>query len=102
MPTSIAVRIHQTGGPEQLRVETVEVPNPGPGEALLRHTAIGVNFTDIHHRSGRYPGPGLPMTLGMEAAVSSSIHSDRRTRRSAGITRQWQYAPGARLGVAPP
>ena len=68
MPTSIAVRIHQTGGPEQLRVETVEVPNPGPGEALLRHTAIGVNFTDIHHRSGRYPGPGLPMTLGMEAA----------------------------------
>jgi NADPH2:quinone reductase len=46
----------------------VEVSNPGPGQALLRHTAIGVNFTDIHHRSGRYPGPGLPMILGMEAA----------------------------------
>lgn len=68
MLTSIAVRIHQTGGPEELRVETVEVPSPGAGEALLRHTAIGLNFTDIHHRSGRYPGPGLPMTLGMEAA----------------------------------
>ena len=91
MPTSIAVRIHQTGGPEQLRVETVEVPNPGPGEALLRHTAIGVNFTDIHHRSGRYPGPGLPMTLGMEApgsptcrqGIASSTAAQRRAWRRA-------------------
>jgi len=68
MPSSLAVRIHRNGGPEELRLETVDVPRPGPGEALVRHTAIGINFTDVHHRSGRYPGPGFPLTLGMEGA----------------------------------
>ncbi len=65
---SPAVRIHQNGGPEQLRVETVEVAGPGPDEVRLRDTAVGINFTDIHHRTGRYPVPGMPMALGMEAA----------------------------------
>ena len=41
---------------------------PGPGEARVRHTAIGLNFTDIHHRTGRYPLPQLPHVIGMEAA----------------------------------
>ena len=50
-----AVRIHKYGGPEELRYEEVEVGEPGPGEARVRHTAIGLNFTDIHHRTGRYP-----------------------------------------------
>ena len=43
-------------------------PAPGPGEARVRHTAIGLNFTDIHHRTGRYPLPQLPHVIGMEAA----------------------------------
>ena len=63
-----AIRVHRTGGPEELRYEEVELGAPGPGEALVRHTAIGLNFTDIHFRTGRYPLPGLPHVIGMEAA----------------------------------
>ena len=63
-----AVRIHKNGGPDELRYEAVEVGEPGPGEARVRHTAIGLNFTDIHHRTGRYPVPQFPHVIGMEAA----------------------------------
>jgi NADPH:quinone reductase len=63
-----AVRIHRHGGPEELRVEEIAVESPGPGEARVRHTAIGLNFIDVHHRTGRYPLPGFPQVLGMEAA----------------------------------
>ena len=63
-----AIRVHRTGGPEELRYEEVELGTPGPGEALVRHTAIGLNFTDIHFRTGRYPLPSLPHVIGMEAA----------------------------------
>jgi NADPH2:quinone reductase len=69
LATSRAVRIYRNGGPEELRLDTVEIGPPGPDEVRLRHTAIGLNFTDIHHRTGRYPGPGFPLTLGMEAAA---------------------------------
>lgn len=62
-----AIRIHKTGGPDVLTWEDVEVGRPGPGEALIRHTAVGLNFIDIYHRSGRYPVP-LPAILGMEGA----------------------------------
>lgn len=68
MAASKAIRIHKNGGPEELQLETVEVGAPGPDEVRIRHTAIGVNFTDIHHRTGRYPGPGFPLTIGMEAS----------------------------------
>ena len=68
MPTSQAIRIYKNGGPEELRFETIEVGHPGGGQVLLRHTAIGLNFTDIHHRTGRYPGGGFPLIIGMEAA----------------------------------
>ena len=60
-----AVRIHKNGGPEELRYEEVDVGDPGPGEARVRHTAIGLNFTDIHHRTGRYPLPQFPHVIGM-------------------------------------
>jgi NADPH2:quinone reductase len=62
-----AIRIHETGGPEVLRWEEVEVSRPGPGEALIRQTAIGLNFIDTYHRTGLYPLP-LPAVLGMEGA----------------------------------
>jgi len=62
-----AVRIQQTGGPEQLQVEEVEVPAPGAGEVLLRQSACGVNFIDCYHRSGLYPLPHLPHGIGVEA-----------------------------------
>ena len=63
-----AVRVHKTGGPEQLVYEQVDVGSPGPGEARVRHTAIGLNFTDVHFRTGRYPLPSFPHVIGMEAA----------------------------------
>jgi NADPH2:quinone reductase len=62
-----AIRLDQTGGPEVLKWEDVEVGEPGPGQARVRHTAVGVNFIDTYHRSGLYPIP-LPSGLGTEGA----------------------------------
>jgi len=62
-----AWRIAHQGGPEVMRYETVDLPAPKVGQVLVRHTAVGVNFIDIYHRSGLYPLP-LPSGLGVEAA----------------------------------
>ena len=62
-----AIRIHKTGGPEVLTWEDVDVPAPKQGEALVRHTAIGLNYIDTYQRSGLYPLP-LPTSLGGEGA----------------------------------
>ncbi len=62
-----AIRIHEFGGPEVLSFEDVDLPEPGPGEARVRHTAIGLNFIDTYHRSGLYPLE-LPTGLGSEGA----------------------------------
>ena len=58
--------IHQTGGPEVLKLEDVELPPPGPGQVRVRHTAIGVNFIDTYHRSGLYKLP-LPSGSGQRS-----------------------------------
>ncbi len=63
-----AIRIHETGGPEVLRWEDVQIPSPAPGEVHIKQTAVGLNFIDIYHRNGLYPLPGLPATPGMEGA----------------------------------
>ena len=68
MNTTNAIRIHELGGPEVLRREEVALPEPGPGEVLVRHEAIGLNFIDTYHRSGLYPVPSLPTVIGMEGA----------------------------------
>ncbi|MDR3439603.1 quinone oxidoreductase [Telmatospirillum sp.] len=65
---SKAILIHQQGGPEQMQWQTVDVPSPGPGEALIGQTAVGLNFIDVYQRSGVYPLPKLPSSLGSEAA----------------------------------
>jgi NADPH:quinone reductase len=62
-----AIRIHATGGPEVLVLEEVAVGAPGPGEARVRHTAIGLNYIDTYHRSGQYK-LALPSGIGLEAA----------------------------------
>ncbi|CAN5232695.1 quinone oxidoreductase [soil metagenome] len=62
-----AIRVNETGGPEVLSYEDVEVPEPGPGEARVRLAASGVNFIDTYQRTGLYP-LDLPFTLGMEGA----------------------------------
>ena len=63
-----AIRAHKTGGPEVLQFEDVTLPQPGPGEILIRNRAIGLNFIDTYFRSGLYPAPQLPFTLGNESA----------------------------------
>ncbi len=62
-----AIRFHQTGGPEVLKWEDVEVGDPGAGQIRIRHTAIGLNYLDTYHRSGVYPIP-LPSGIGSEGA----------------------------------
>lgn len=66
--TSPAIRFDAPGGPDVLRLVDVDVPAPGPGQALVRHAAVGVNFIDTYHRSGLYPVPAFPSGLGVEAA----------------------------------
>ncbi len=62
-----AIRFHETGGPEVLRWEAVEVGAPGPGQVRVRHEAVGLNFIDTYHRTGLYPLP-LPSGIGLEGA----------------------------------
>src|ERR1700743_2148701 len=62
-----AIRFEKPGGPEVLEYKDLDLPAPGPGQVRVKHTAIGVNFIDIYHRTGLYPLP-LPSGLGSEAA----------------------------------
>lgn len=62
-----AIRFHETGGPEVLRWEQVEVGDPGPGQVRIAHRAVGLNFADTYFRSGLYPA-ALPAGLGVEAS----------------------------------
>jgi len=62
------VRIHETGGPDVLRVEDADVPRPGDSEILIRQRAIGVNYIDIYHRTGLYKLMTYPIILGLEAS----------------------------------
>ncbi|OIR16254.1 quinone oxidoreductase 1 [mine drainage metagenome] len=62
-----AIRIHQTGGPEVLKWEEIEVGSPGPGQVKLKQTVVGLNYIDVYHRTGLYPVP-LPAILGTEGA----------------------------------
>lgn len=84
--TTQAIRLRTLGGPENLHWEEVEIPPPGPGEVLLRHTAVGLNYIDTYHRTGLYPVGDLPVILGKEAVgvveevgagVTSLIPGDR-------------------------
>lgn len=67
MTKTHAIRLHAFGGPEVLQWEEIELPAPGPNEALIRQTAIGLNFIEIYQRTGLYPLP-LPLVLGQEGA----------------------------------
>jgi len=62
-----AIRIHANGGPDVMRWEDVPTPEPGPGEALIRHGAVGLNYIDVYFRTGLYKS-ALPTTIGMEGA----------------------------------
>ena len=87
-----AVRISQTGGPEVLTIERVEVGDPGPGEIRIRHVACGLNYIDIYHRSGVYPVP-LPTGLGMEGAGIVEAVGEGVTHLKAGDRAAYASTP---------
>lgn len=101
-----AIRVHQTGGPEVLRYESVERPSPGPGQALIRVEAAGINFIEVYQRTGRYK-VALPFTPGSEAggkvveigdAVSEVKVGDQVASQSfAGSYAEYALAPAERL-----
>src|ERR1700730_12221059 len=62
-----AVFVEQPGGPENLKYADIPTPSPGPGQALVKIAAAGVNFIDVYFRTGLYPAP-LPVVLGNEGA----------------------------------
>ena len=62
-----AIRIHANGGPEVMHLEDVPAPEPGPGEALVHHAAVGLNYIDVYFRTGLYK-TSLPAIIGMEAS----------------------------------
>jgi NADPH2:quinone reductase len=82
------IQVRHPGGPEVMELGIVPLSEPGPGEVRVRHTAIGVNYIDVYHRSGLYPLPRFPHALGMEAAgvveaVGSGVTEVRQGERIA-------------------
>jgi NADPH:quinone reductase len=63
-----AIRVHEHGGPEKLVWEAIPKPEPKPGEALVRHEAVGLNYIDVYFRTGLYKAPSMPVVIGMEGA----------------------------------
>jgi NADPH:quinone reductase len=106
-----AIVVHEVGGPETLSWEDVPTPTPGPGEALIRQTAIGLNFIDVYNRTGLYKLP-LPFIGGQEGAgvveaVGEGVHVVSKGDRVAYAGVQGAYAelrtiPAARLVPLPP
>jgi NADPH2:quinone reductase len=91
-----AIRIQKTGGPEVLTLEDVTLAAPGAGEARVRHTAVGVNYVDVYHRTGVYPLP-LPTGIGVEAAgvveeVGAGVDHVRAGDRVAYVSPPGSYA----------
>lgn len=88
-----AIRVHETGGPEVLRVEEVELPEPGAGEARVRVAFAGVNFVDTYHRTGLYPKE-RPFTPGVEGAgVVEAVGPE--TDIAVGDRVAWAMTPGS-------
>src|SRR4051794_16974558 len=79
-----AIRVHQVGEPEVLRLEEIPEPTPGDGEVLVRIRAIGVNPVETYIRGGRYPLPNFPYTPGTDAAGVVAAVGRNVTRAAEG------------------
>src|SRR3954470_11948013 len=107
-----AIVVSEVGGPEVLRYAEVPDPTPGPGEARIRQTAIGVNFIDVYVRTGLYKAPRFPFTPGQEGAgvveaVGPGVTTVRAGDRVAyagviGAYADVRVVPAARLVPLPP
>ncbi len=100
----LAIRIHETGGPEKIVTDEIPLPQPGAGDLRIRVEAVGVNFIDTYRRSGLYVVP-LPHTLGQEAcgvvtAVGSAVTDFRVGDRVASGTVKGSYATEALVSAA--
>jgi NADPH2:quinone reductase len=89
-----AIRIHQYGGPEAMRLEDLPTPSPGPGQALVRVEAAGLNFIDVYQRSGLYKG-ALPLPLGLEGAGAVEAVGAGVTTTRVGDRVAWTGVPGS-------
>jgi NADPH2:quinone reductase len=87
-----AIRIHTNGGPEVMKWEDVPTPEPGPGEALIKHQAVGLNYIDVYFRTGLYKAPSMPLIIGSEGAGTV-------TSVGSGVT---VVKPGDRVAYAGP
>lgn len=91
---SRAIVVASTGGPEVLRLEDVEVGDPGPGQVRVRVAAAGVNFIDVYFRTGLYGRP-LPFVNGMEGAGTVDAVGDGVTELAVGDRVAWSAVPGS-------
>ena len=85
-----AIRIHTPGGPEAMKWEDVPTPEPGAGEVVVKHAAVGLNYIDVYFRTGLYKAPSMPLTIGMEGAGTV-------TTIGSGVT---EFAVGDRVAYA--
>src|SRR3954466_12455084 len=92
--TMQAIRVHQYGGPEAMELEQLPVPMPGPGQALVKVEAAGVNFIDIYQRSGAYKLP-LPLGLGLEGAGVVEALGEGASGVSVGDRVAWTQISGS-------
>ncbi|MGH8993507.1 MAG: quinone oxidoreductase family protein, partial [Acidimicrobiia bacterium] len=90
----LAIRVHETGGPEVLRVEDVPVPEPGPGQVRVRVAAAGLNFIDTYQRAGAYK-LDLPATLGLEGAGTVEACGPDVEGLAEGDRLAWAMQPGS-------
>jgi NADPH:quinone reductase len=87
---SKAIRIHTNGGPEVMKWEDIPTPEPGPGEALIKQEAVGLNYIDVYFRTGLYKAPSMPLIIGQEGAGTV-------VAVGSGVT---DVAPGDRVAYA--
>jgi NADPH2:quinone reductase len=90
-----AIRVHEYGGPEKLVWEEVPLPHPKPGEVLVRHSAVGLNYIDVYFRTGLYKAPSMPVTIGMEGAGTVEALGDGVTDIAVGDRVAYAGALGA-------
>ena len=90
-----AILIERTGGPEALQPADIAVPQPKPGEALVKLAAIGVNYIDVYFRTGLYKAPKLPFTPGMEGAGTVEATGEGVTVVKPGDRVAWAMALGS-------
>ena len=95
-----AVRIHQFGGPEVLQYEEVPTPTPGPGQVLVKLAAAGLNYSDVHQCTGRFPNK-LPYTMGREGSGTVEAVGPQVTSFKVGEPVAYTGVPGAYAEYAP-